>query len=79
MAEESYRTASRPRPSRALLPPPNKPVVKDGANAATAHHGESRASVPVLNVDVVEPVGAGDAFAAGFLCGPANTRVRGSF
>jgi len=54
---------------RALLPAPRIVVVKDGANAATAFHGEGRTCVPALVVDVVEPVGAGDAFAAGFLAG----------
>lgn len=54
---------------RALLPSPGIVVVKDSANAATAFHGAARATVPALAVDVVEPVGAGDAFAAGFLVG----------
>jgi 2-dehydro-3-deoxygluconokinase len=54
---------------RALLPRPRIVVVKDGARAATAFFGESRVSVPALAVHVVEPVGAGDAFAAGFLAG----------
>jgi len=54
---------------RALLPSPRILVVKDGASAATAYHGDTRAIVPALPVEVVEPVGAGDAFAAGFLAG----------
>jgi 2-dehydro-3-deoxygluconokinase len=54
---------------RALLPRPRIVVVKDGARAATAFFGDSRVRVPALAVDVVEPVGAGDAFAAGFLAG----------
>ncbi|HWG27532.1 sugar kinase [Actinospica sp.] len=54
---------------RALLSSPSIVVVKDGANAATAFHGDDRTTVPALTVDVVEPVGAGDAFAAGFLFG----------
>jgi 2-dehydro-3-deoxygluconokinase len=54
---------------RALLPAPRILVVKDGSTAATAFFGESGACVPALAVDVVEPVGAGDAFAAGFLAG----------
>jgi 2-dehydro-3-deoxygluconokinase len=52
---------------RALLPEPRILVVKDGAVAATAFFGNSSVVVPALSVDVVEPVGAGDAFAAGFL------------
>jgi 2-dehydro-3-deoxygluconokinase len=54
---------------RALLPSPRILVVKDGATAATAFHGDTRTIVPALPVEVVEPVGAGDAFAAGFLAG----------
>ncbi len=54
---------------RALLPSPRILVVKDGASAATAYHGDTRTIVPALPVEVVEPVGAGDAFAAGFLAG----------
>jgi 2-dehydro-3-deoxygluconokinase len=54
---------------RALLPRPRVLVVKDGARAATAFFGASRACVPALAVRVIEPVGAGDAFAAGFLAG----------
>jgi 2-dehydro-3-deoxygluconokinase len=52
---------------RTLLPGPRILVVKDGAIAATTFYDESRLVVPALRVDVVEPVGAGDAFAAGFL------------
>lgn len=54
---------------RALLPEPQVLVVKDGGTAATAYHGDTRTIVPALPVEVVEPVGAGDAFAAGFLAG----------
>lgn len=52
---------------RALLPGPRVLVVKDGPTAAVAFHGDARFEVPALRVRVVEPVGAGDAFAAGFL------------
>jgi 2-dehydro-3-deoxygluconokinase len=53
---------------RTLLPEPRILVVKDGAIAATMFYGsQARVVVPALRVDVVEPVGAGDAFAAGFL------------
>ncbi|MEV6812424.1 sugar kinase [Micromonospora sp. NPDC051296] len=55
---------------RRLLPGPQWVVVKDGAVAATAvPRGGPAAVVPALRVPVVEPVGAGDAFAAGFLSG----------
>ncbi|MFG2550804.1 sugar kinase [Streptomyces sp. NPDC048581] len=54
---------------RALLPRPHILVVKDGANDATAFTDEGVHTVPTPRVTVVEPVGAGDAFAAGFLAG----------
>jgi 2-dehydro-3-deoxygluconokinase len=56
-----------PRDVRALLPSPRIVVVKDGARDATAFFGQSWVRVPALAVHVVEPVGAGDAFVAGFL------------
>ncbi|WP_377273501.1 sugar kinase [Peterkaempfera sp. SMS 1(5)a] len=57
------------RAVRDLLPGPHVLVVKDGAHAATAFAGPEVHRVPALTVDVMEPVGAGDAFAAGFLAG----------
>jgi 2-dehydro-3-deoxygluconokinase len=43
-------------------------IVKDGDVGATAYRGdEASVFVPAPRVDVVEPVGAGDAFASGFL------------
>ncbi|MEV6172567.1 sugar kinase [Streptomyces sp. NPDC051954] len=54
---------------RALLPRPRILVVKDGANTATALTEEAVYTVPALRTTVVEAVGAGDAFAAGFLAG----------
>lgn len=54
---------------RQLLPGPRLLVVKDGALAATAFDGATPHTVPALSTAVVEPVGAGDAFAAGFLAG----------
>ncbi|SHN34444.1 sugar kinase [Cryptosporangium aurantiacum] len=50
---------------RALLPEPTRVVVKDGAVGAWSDD----VFVPAPTVDVVEPVGAGDAFAAGYLFG----------
>jgi 2-dehydro-3-deoxygluconokinase len=44
-------------------------VVKDDAHTATVLDSNGRTDVPALSVDVVETVGAGDAFAAGFLAG----------
>ncbi|WP_431965050.1 sugar kinase [Actinacidiphila sp. bgisy160] len=57
------------RSVRELLPGPGVLVVKDGSRAATAFTGSDAHSVPALTVRVAEPVGAGDAFAAGFLSG----------
>lgn len=54
---------------RHLLPHPRILVVKDGARAATAVTEHGVHTVPALRTAVVEPVGAGDAFAAGFLAG----------
>ncbi|MET9316726.1 sugar kinase [Kribbella sp. NPDC003505] len=44
-------------------------VVKNDAHSAIAFEGGARTEVPALSVEVVETVGAGDAFAAGFLAG----------
>jgi len=42
-------------------------VVKRGANGATAFTTEEEVSVKAIPVEVVDPVGAGDSFNAGFL------------
>jgi 2-dehydro-3-deoxygluconokinase len=66
----------------AVLPEPATLVVKQGAEGAVLVDGTSApVRQPALKVDVVEPVGAGDAFAAGFLYGtlagwPAEQRLR---
>lgn len=50
-------------------------VVKDDIHRASAYQRDGgETHVPCLTVEVVEPVGAGDAFAAGFLCGLAEGR-----
>jgi 2-dehydro-3-deoxygluconokinase len=54
---------------RKLLPNAGALVVKDGGEGVTAFEGEERRYSPAEPVEVVEPVGAGDAFAAGFLYG----------
>ncbi|RAG87202.1 sugar kinase [Streptacidiphilus pinicola] len=67
-AQELWGTAiSDPGDVRSLLPSPKIVVVKVASHFATAFLGDKQATVPALAVDVVEPVGAGDAFAAGFL------------
>jgi len=52
---------------RDRLPQPHTLVVKDGAVGATGYDGDGRVFVPASPVEIVEPVGAGDAFAAGYL------------
>ncbi|WP_229698201.1 sugar kinase [Wenjunlia tyrosinilytica] len=57
---------------RAALPEPGTLVVKQGARGATVYSRQPDGTdtahfEPALTVDVVDPVGAGDAFAAGFL------------
>lgn len=53
---------------RGLLPEPTYLVVKDGAVEAVEFYGSNIVRAPAQRVDVVEPVGAGDAFAAGWEC-----------
>lgn len=76
-----------PEAIRAALPEPAVLVVKAGADGATAFVRDEATgtdtvtAVPALAVDVVAPVGAGDAFAAGFLSGtlrglPTEARLR---
>ena len=52
---------------RELLPQVPELVIKDADVGATYISSEACVFVPSLAVDVVDPVGAGDAFAAGFL------------
>jgi 2-dehydro-3-deoxygluconokinase len=59
---------------RAVLPAPATVVVKDGEVGATAFGAEGRVYVPAPAVAVVEAVGAGDAFAAGYLFGALRGR-----
>ena len=66
-AERLWGTATA-QDVRALLPNCALLVVKDGDVGATAFpRDEAPVFVPAPRVEVVEPVGAGDAFAAGFL------------
>ncbi|MET4590749.1 sugar kinase [Arthrobacter sp. 754] len=57
----------------ALLPDPRHLIVKDAATEAVEFQREGKDQItvrlPAHRVDVVEPVGAGDAFAAGYLAG----------
>ncbi|MGY0058833.1 sugar kinase [Streptomyces sp. LZ34] len=71
---------------RAALPEPEVLVVKQGSAGATAYArrpdgGDTVTFEPALDVEVVASVGAGDAFAAGFLSGtlrglPVAERLR---
>jgi 2-dehydro-3-deoxygluconokinase len=58
-----------PERLRALLPGPRVLVVKDSGHHVTAFDDEGAVTEPALAVEVVEPIGAGDAFAAGDLAG----------
>lgn len=58
--------AESPDEVRAMLPT-GELVVKNGEHAAYAFDGAARTAVPALRLPVVEPVGAGDAFAAAYL------------
>ena len=66
-----------------LLAGPAHLIVKDGAVEAIEYGRDARTTRPALPVDVVEPVGAGDAFASGWLAafldgqGPRNVSTRG--
>lgn len=57
------------RDIRRLLPGVDTLVVKDSEVGATEFRGDREVFVPALGVEVVEPIGAGDAFAAGYLAG----------
>jgi 2-dehydro-3-deoxygluconokinase len=54
---------------RLLLAKPSRLIVKDGAIGATEFLGDDETFVEPTTVTVVEAVGAGDAFAAGYLAG----------
>ncbi|MFC4334261.1 sugar kinase [Salininema proteolyticum] len=68
-AQTLWNTAT-PDDVRELLPRPTALVVKDGAVGATLYlRDQPPVHLPTPPVDVVEAVGAGDAFAAGVLHG----------
>ncbi|WP_167050570.1 sugar kinase [Salinibacterium sp. ZJ77] len=67
-AEALWGTAT-PAEVRSLLADVGTVVVKDAEVGATSFVGDTSVFVPSPRVDVVEPVGAGDAFAAGWLSG----------
>ncbi|QHK20568.1 sugar kinase [Pseudarthrobacter psychrotolerans] len=68
-AEHAFGTTDETE-LRRLLPDPAVLVIKNEAISAIALARDGgRAEVPALSVDVLEPVGAGDSFAAGYLSG----------
>ncbi|MGH4033897.1 sugar kinase [Actinomycetota bacterium Odt1-20B] len=69
-AADAWGVTGGPDAVRAALPEPRLLVVKRGAAGAVAFDGDgddTRYEEPAPRVDVVAAVGAGDAFAAGFL------------
>ncbi|MEU6141238.1 sugar kinase [Streptomyces sp. NPDC047081] len=72
-AEALWGTA-RPDDIAGLLGPAPLVVVKDAEHGATSYAEGIRTFVPSVPTDVVEPVGAGDAFAAGYLAGVLEER-----
>ncbi|MHB9759137.1 sugar kinase [Streptomyces sp. BYX5S] len=66
-AEAAWGITGGPDAIRAALPEPALLVVKGGADGAVAFDADGRHEEPAPRVDVVAAVGAGDAFAAGFL------------
>jgi 2-dehydro-3-deoxygluconokinase len=73
--------AGTPQELRPLIDRPRVLVVKNGGVGATVYHEDGTEFVPSLKLTVREPVGAGDAFAAGWLSGllrdlPHGQRLR---
>lgn len=80
-AETAWGVTGGPAAIRAALPEPRALVVKQGVRGATLFDGGQATFAPSVQVDVVAAVGAGDAFAAGFLSAtlrglPARDRLR---
>jgi 2-dehydro-3-deoxygluconokinase len=77
-----FAGTSDPAELRELVGPRSTLVMKNDAHTALVLEPDGRRTeVPALTVEVVEPVGAGDAFAAGFLAGtlqglPMTQRLR---
>lgn len=67
-AETLWGTTT-PAAVRELIWAPGRLVVKDGSVGATEFSAEGAVFEPAIPTEVVEAVGAGDAFAAGYLAG----------
>ncbi|WP_307828570.1 sugar kinase [Antrihabitans sp. YC2-6] len=63
-----------PSELRKLFPEPEHLVVKNDAHTVTGFRRSERVDVPALRLEVVERIGAGDAFAGGFLAGLLHGR-----
>ncbi|WP_327114847.1 sugar kinase [Nocardia sp. NBC_01730] len=66
---------------RALFPEPRQLIVKNDRHTVTGFDGTRRVEVPALTLDVTERIGAGDAFAGGYLAAllhgrPLEQRLR---
>ncbi|MEW1829441.1 sugar kinase [Streptomyces sp. NPDC088196] len=74
--DEAEALWGTPRPDDVaeLLGPAPLVVVKDAEHGATSYADGTRTFVPALPTQVVEPVGAGDAFAAGYLSAVLENR-----
>lgn len=66
---EAALGVSSPEALRDLIGPRARIVIKSDAHIATEVSPEGTTAVPALRVQVLEPVGAGDGFAAGYLTG----------
>ncbi len=63
-----------PQDVRDFFPDADTIVVKDSDIGATEFRGDREVFVPAPRAEVVEPIGAGDAFAAGYLAGRLEGR-----
>jgi 2-dehydro-3-deoxygluconokinase len=66
---ESLWGVSTAESIRNLIDGPPSLVVKDGGNEAISFTQDGVTRVSAMEIDVIEPIGAGDAFAAGWLSG----------
>ncbi len=65
-AAEVFGTGD-PARLREMFPQPRHLVVKNSGHSVTGYLGTSRCEVPALRLTVTEAIGAGDAFAGGYL------------
>ena len=70
---EALWGASDPTQVRMVLDQPSRVVIKDGSDGTYSIVGDHLTFEAALHGTVVDPMGAGDAFAAGYLAGLLNT------